>query len=73
MYILDDLYEKISLVDYSLSSLENKELSKKVKMSKATLLDMQSQLKELRDSVMNKDIKPKQLGLYIKYPNGYEG
>ena len=73
MYILDDLYEKISLVDYSLSSLENKELSKKVKMSKATLLDMQSQLKELRDSVMKKDIKPKQLGLYIKYPNGYEG
>ena len=73
LYILEDLYDKISLVDYSLSALEDKETARKVKVTKQTLLAMQQQLQELRNSVMSKDIKPKQLGLFIKYPNGYEG
>lgn len=72
IYVLDLIYEKVSLIQTALELIERDE-KHKVSQSKESLLYLGKQLEKLRNKVLNVRIKDKQYGLFIKYPIGYEG
>lgn len=75
MYILDELHSKLDIVDGSLQLLNSgdKDEIKRVKVSKATLLDQKRQLDEIRNEIVRREIKDPDWNLTVKYPKGYEG
>ena len=73
IYLLERLYKYISIIDYSLDILEDKKLSKRVKVSKDKLLRMEKFAYDTKERILNYRIAPEEYGLYIKYPSGYDG
>lgn len=75
IYLLERLYKYIGIIDTSLSLLEskNKNAMKKVKQSKNELLNLKEYAGEVRQYIIKFRIIPEHYGLYIKYPNGFEG
>jgi hypothetical protein len=72
IYLLDLIYEKLELVNMAIDMID-KGSSNKVSQSRQSLAAMQVQLQKMRDQVLGIKIKDKQYGLFIKYPEGYEG
>lgn len=75
MFVLDNLHSKLEIVDASLAILESgdKEKMKKVKMSKAQLLDQKKQLDAMREEIIKRQVDDSKVSLIIGYPKGYEG
>lgn len=75
MFVLDNLHSKLEVVDASLAILESgdKEKMKKVKMSKAQLLDQKKQLDAIREEIIKRQVDDSKVSLIIGYPKGYEG
>ena len=66
IYLLERLYKYISIIDYSLDILEDKKLSKRVKVSKDKLLRMEKFAYDTKERILNYRIAPEEYGLYIK-------
>ena len=45
----------------------------KLRDTKATLLNQKEQLLQIREAIIAKQIVKQKLGLWVKYPEGYEG
>ena len=71
--MLDSIHDKLDIVETSLTLLQNKDTAKKVKVSKSSLLEMKKALDELRESVIDRQLKSSHYSLFVKYPEGYEG
>ena len=73
IYVLDLIYEKLELIRIALEMLEDKPNANKVTQSKVTLLGFKKQLDSFRKDALAAKISDKRYGLFIKYPEGYEG
>jgi len=73
IFLIERVYKFLSIVNYSLSLLDDPELGKRVRVSKSMLQKQKSELEELRQTILEAKIAPKKYGLYVKYPVGYEG
>lgn len=73
LYVLDSIHDKLDIVETSLTLLQNKDTAKKVKVSKSSLIEMKKALDELRESVIDRQLKSSHYSLFVKYPEGYEG
>lgn len=73
LFVLDNLHDKLDIVETSLALLQDKDKAKKVKMSKSSLLDIRKQLDDLRDLVLKHEIKAQTYSVFVKYPEGYQG
>lgn len=73
LYVLDLVYDKLDVVNLSLDMLQDSKQAQRVQVSKDTLLRQRDQLNKIRKEVMDMNFPPKQYGLMIKYPPGYEG
>lgn len=74
LYVLDNLHDKLEIVDASLAILDSNdpEKKKKVKVSKSELLNQKKQLESIRNEIINRDVEERP-SLIIEYPKGYEG
>lgn len=73
IYLIERVYKFLSIVNYSLSLLDDSNMAKRVRVSRTTLERQQSELEELRQRIKSVKVSPKRYGIYIKYPVGYEG
>ena len=79
LYVLDDVHDYLDIVEGSLAILNSSDSNKarKVRMSKETLKDFESQLNDIREAIINKHVgrggRPEPSTIFIKYPTGYEG
>ena len=75
LYVLDSVHGKLDIIETSLALLESGDQLKikKVKATKSALLEMKKELDTIRDSVIKHEVKSDTYGLFIKYPQGYEG
>jgi len=72
IYVLDLIYDKLSVINAALDLIKNGQ-KEKVPVSKDTLESFKAQLERMRIMALETPIKPKQYGVFIKYPKGYEG
>jgi len=72
IYVLDLIYDKLSAINAALDLIKNGQ-KEKVPVSKDTLESFKAQLERMRIMALETPIKPKQYGVFIKYPKGYEG
>jgi hypothetical protein len=72
IYMLDQIYDKLELVNTGITLLDEGRANK-VSQSKQTLVAFKVQLEKMRMQVLNTKVKEKQYGMFIKYPAGYEG
>lgn len=72
IYVLDLIYDKLDIIETALDFIANNKRDK-VQVSKDPLNSYKKQLDNLRRVVLGKEIRPKQYGVFIKYPKGYEG
>lgn len=72
IYVLDLIYDKLNIVNAALDFIKSGE-KEKVNSSKDTLISYKSQLEKLRQTVLDTSVKPKQYGVFMKAPKGYEG
>ena len=75
LYVLDNVHCKLDIIETSLALIESGDpvKIKKVKVTKSTLLEMKKELDSIRDMVIKHEVKSDAYGLFIKYPQGYEG
>lgn len=73
LYVLDLVYDKLDVVTLSLDLLNDAKQATRVQVSKDTLVKQKDALNKIRKSVMDLRLPPKQYGVLIKYPPGYEG
>lgn len=73
IYYMEKVYNKLELVEYALSLIGDAETKGRVKDSQDKLLKQKEQLLMIRDTIINFKIAPKRYGLFVKYPEGYEG
>jgi len=73
MYYMEKLYDKLTIVNYALSLLEDADVKGKVKDSKDKLEKQKEALMRIREMILAKPIGQERYGLFIKYPAGYEG
>ena len=72
-YYLHRCYKLMSVVDNSLSLLEDKELAKKVTQPKNVLVRQKEQLMNIRNHIINAPLTVKKYGVFIEYPEHYKG
>lgn len=71
VYVLDKIYIQLDKVNASLDMLE--EDPSRVTQSKQTLEKMKHELEIMKTNTLAKKIIPKEYGVFIKYPKGYQG
>ena len=72
IYVLDRIYDELDLINAGLDLLQTGSKDR-VPVSKDTLMGFKTQLEKMRKQVLDIQIKPKNYGLFIKYPKGFEG
>ena len=75
LFVLDDVHNKLDIVETSLALLDSgdRDKMKKVKMSKSSLMDYKKQLDDIRNLIIKREIKSPNYSVFVKYPAGYEG
>jgi hypothetical protein len=72
IYVLDLVYDKLNTINAALDMIQNGNKDKVI-VSKDTLMAFKSQLEKIRLMALETPIRPKQYGVFMKYPKGYEG
>lgn len=72
IFVLDMIYDKLDEINAGLDLIAQKK-SDRVYVSKDKLVGFKNQLEKLRKETLEVKIKDKQYGLFIQYPEGYEG
>ena len=73
VFLLERLHEQLGRLDNALSMLEDKKLSHKVRQSKNELLKRKDDMELIRQMIFKAPVGKMRYGLFIKYPQGYEG
>lgn len=73
IYLIERVYKFLSIVEYSLSLLDDDRMAKRVRVSRTMLERQRDELESLRHRIKSVKVSPKKYGIYIKYPVGYEG
>lgn len=73
VYYMEKVYDYLSIVNYALDLIGDRDTKGKVRDSKDKLLKQKEQLLQIREAIIAKKISPERYGLFIKYPAGYEG
>jgi hypothetical protein len=73
VFLLERLHEQLGRLDNALSMLEDKKLAHKVKQSKGDLLKRKDDMELIRQLIFKAPVGKMRYGLFIKYPQGYEG
>ena len=73
LYMLERMYRLQNIVDNSLDMLSDPKMSKRVKQSRNELEKLRDHLQEVRLTIIKTNIAPQRFGLFVKYPQGYEG
>ena len=71
IYYMEDLYNKLNLVNYSLELIANPKTKDRVKEPIQKLKDKKEQLEHLRQIIISMRINEKRYGLFIEYPPNY--
>lgn len=71
IYYMEELYNKLNLVNYSLELLNNPKTKDRVKEPLQKLKDKKEQLEHLRQIIISMRINEKRYGLFIEYPPNY--
>ena len=72
IYLLDIVYYQEELIDTCLEAIENGEQDK-VQNSKQELIALKKQLGVLRKKILAYKVREPKYGLFIRYPEGYQG
>jgi hypothetical protein len=73
VFLLERLHEQLGRLDNALSMLEDKKLAHKVKQTKSELLKKRDDMELIRQLIFKAPVGKMRYGLFIKYPQGYEG
>ena len=73
VFLLERLHEQLGRLDNALSMLEDKKLAHKVKQNKSELLKRKDEMELIRQMIFKAPVGKMRYGLFIKYPQGYEG
>lgn len=69
-YLMERLHKYIETIDEQLEQLEGSAESSR---NKDKLLELQGYAQEVRKYIMGRPVGPKRYGLFVEYPEGYEG
>ncbi len=69
-YLMEKLHECIEVIETQIEESEN---SKKSNFNRAKLEKLQAYAQEVRSFIINRPIGRKRYGLFVEYPDGYEG
>lgn len=73
MLLISYIYSKIDTIDYYIAIIDSNTSKYTVPHSKEFLLDIKSKLLSIKDEVLQYKIPGVNYGVYINYPEGYEG
>lgn len=75
IYYMEKVYDKLSIVNYALTLIGDKDTKGKVKDSKEKLEKQRDALMEIREMIIAKRIAPERYGLFVKtqVPEEYQG
>ena len=73
LYLLDKLYEIQDRLDRSFEVLAKKDTNYTIQNTPEELHKFNAELSLLRQMIISQRIRPEGYGLYIRYPEGYEG
>ena len=69
-YLMEKLHECIEVIETQIEESEN---SKKSNFNRAKLEKLQEYAQEVRSFIMNRPVGRKRYGLFVEYPEGYDG
>jgi hypothetical protein len=73
IFLLERLHEQLGRLDNALSMLEDRQRAHKVRQTKGELLKKKDEIELIRQMIFKAPVGKMRYGLYIKYPQGYEG
>ena len=73
IFLLERLHEQLGRLDNALSMLEDKQRCHKVKQTKNELVKKKDEIELIRQMIFKAPVGKMRYGLFIKYPQGYEG
>lgn len=69
-YLIERLHKYIEAID---EQLEQSEGITEQNRKKDKMLELQEYAQEVRKYIMNRPVGPKRYGLFVEYPEGYDG
>jgi hypothetical protein len=73
VFLLERLHEQSGRAEHALTMLSDPKLAHKVKQTKGELLKKQEEMELIRQLIFKAPVGRMRYGLFIKYPQGYEG
>jgi hypothetical protein len=72
IYMLDRVYDQLEIVNMGIELIDTGK-GDRVAQSKNTLLGFQKRLEKIRDVILRAKVNKRQYGVFLQYPEGYEG
>lgn len=73
IFLLEKVHKNLGIIDNALMLLAQKDKKHKVRQSETELRALRADLEMIRERIFKAPIGPTHYGLFIKYPQGYEG
>jgi hypothetical protein len=73
VFLLERLHKQYAIIDNALAMLNDPKASHKVKQTKTELLKLKDELDLIRQLIFKAPAGRMRFGLFVQYPEGYEG
>ena len=73
IFLLEKVHKNLGIIDNALMLLSQKDKKHKVRQSETELKALRADLEMIRERIFKAPVGPTHYGLFIKYPQGYEG
>ena len=73
LFLMEKLYKHINAIENAIEGYGAEKLNDREAKEQAQLLRLKEAVQDLRQRILNHPVKPQRYGLFIKYPEGYEG
>jgi hypothetical protein len=73
IFLLEKVHKNLGIIDNALMMLKMPDKKHKVRQSESELKNLRSELELIREKIFKAPVGPTRYGLFVKYPEGYEG
>lgn len=73
IFLLEKVHKNLAIIDNALMMLKMPDKKHKVRQSESELKNLRTELGLIREKIFKAPVGPTRYGLFVKYPEGYEG